>query len=103
MKRDEALKILGAHSTELKQRYKVKSLAVYGSVSRDEARDDSDVDVLVQYEKIPGLFGYMDLKARLEELLGCAVDLGMPEALRPRIKPRVLKEAIIVPGFQALS
>jgi predicted nucleotidyltransferase len=50
MRRDEALAILTAHQEELKE-YGVKSLAIFGSVARDEARPDSDVDLLVEFSQ----------------------------------------------------
>lgn len=93
MRRDEALAILAAHQEELKG-YKVKSLAIFGSVARDEARQDSDVDLLVEFEKPIGLFTFVRLQRYLEEILGCAVDLGTPDSLKPYLQEPVFKEAV---------
>lgn len=95
MQRDETLAILGAHRDELRSRG-VKSLAIFGSVARDEARPDSDVDVLVEIERPMGLFGFLGIQEYLEQILGCEVDLGTPESLKPAVRDRVLQEAVRV-------
>ena len=81
---------------ELAEKYGVKSLALFGSVARDEARPDSDVDLLVEFDRPVGLFAFIGLQQFLETLLGCKVDLGTPRSLKPRVKERVLQEAINV-------
>ena len=96
MTRDHALTILREDQGELRQHYGVKSLALFGSVARNEASTASDVDLLVDFETAPGFDGYMALKFRLEDLLGCRVDLVMRRALLPRAEPAVAREAIRV-------
>jgi len=81
---------------ELAEKYGVKSLALFGSVARDEAHPDSDVDLLVEFDRPVGLFAFIGLQQFLETLLGCKVDLGTPRSLKPRVKERVLQEAINV-------
>ncbi len=95
MRRDEILRLLSEHRAELEQ-LGAKSLALFGSAARDEARQDSDVDLLVEFERPVGLFEFVDLKSYLENLLGCQVDLGTPASLKPRLRERVLKEAVYV-------
>ncbi len=95
MRRDEALAILAAHHEEL-ARLGVKSLAIFGSVARDEARPDSDVDILVELERPMGLFGFLEVKEHLERMLGRRVDLGTPDSLKPSLQETVLKEAVRV-------
>jgi len=97
MTRDEVLHVLQEHHSELRDRFGVKSLALFGSAARGEARIRSDVDLLVEFDKPVGLFEFIDLKLFLEQLLGRHVDLGTPESLRPRLRERVLAEAIHVP------
>jgi predicted nucleotidyltransferase len=94
LRRDEALAILSQHQAELKEEFAVKSLAIFGSVARDEARADSDVNLLVEFDKSVGLFHIAGLQRYLEDLLGRPVDLGTPDALRPEMKERVLQEAV---------
>ena len=96
MKRDDVLRILREHHQELKD-FQVKKLALFGSVARDEARANSDVDLLVEFEGRPTFDQYMDLKFFLEDLFGVAVDLVTVDTLKPRLRPRVESEAIDVP------
>ena len=93
MKRDEALEILAHHQADLKK-LGVKSLAVFGSVARDEAGPDSDVDLLAEFQRPFGLFKYVKLKEYLENILGCSVDLVTPAALHPALRDRILGEAV---------
>ena len=72
----------------------VSSLAVFGSVARGEDRGDSDVDLLVEFSRPIGLFHFAEVTLWLEDLLGRPVDLVMPDALKPRIRERVLGEAV---------
>jgi len=96
MKRDEVVRILKAHQAELHEQYGVKSLALFGSVAREEARPDSDVDLLVEFDRPVGLFAFIGLQLYLEAQLGCKVDLGTPRSLKSRLKASVLREAIRV-------
>lgn len=96
MKRSEVLRILHQQRMELAGQYHVASLSLFGSVARDEARPDSDVDLLVEFSQPVGLFQFIELQQKLEALLGSKVDLGTPRSLKPRIKERVLREAIRV-------
>jgi uncharacterized protein with HEPN domain/predicted nucleotidyltransferase len=95
MRRDEALAILTTHQSELKE-FGVKSLALFGSVARDEAKPESDVDLLVEFQsgKSIGLFELVKLQQHLETLLGCAVDLVTPDSLKPRLRDRILNETV---------
>ena len=96
MKRSDVLRILHEKRGELYDKYGVKSLALFGSVARDEARPDSDVDLLVEFDRPVGLFAFIGLQQFLETLLGSKVDLGTLRSLKPRLKDSVLQEAIHV-------
>jgi predicted nucleotidyltransferase len=96
MKRNDVLRILQKERQELVDRYNISALSVFGSVARDDARQDSDVDILVEFSQPVGLFQFIELQQRLEALLGSNVDLGTPRSLKPRIKERVMQEAIRV-------
>ena len=74
----------------------VKALAIFGSIARDEAVNNSDVDVLVVFEGKGNFDLFMDLKFYLEELLGMQVDLVTDKALRPQIRRAIEKEMIHV-------
>lgn len=102
MRRSEILQTLEARRDELVE-MGVKSLAIFGSAARDEARPESDVDVLVEFREPATFNGYMDLKFFLEDLLGRPVDLVTRRSIRPRLKERIESEAQYVQGLQALS
>ncbi len=96
MKKEQALKILREHRDELHLQG-VKSIAIFGSVARDEENLKSDVDILVEFDNARhkiGLFAYVRLQRRLEELLGTQVDLVTPNALKRQLKDKILNEAI---------
>ena len=95
MRRDEAIRILETHRDEM-DRFDVKSLSIFGSVARDEARPDSDLDVLVEFRGRPTFDGYMGLLEYLEDLLGSTVDLVTSGGLRPELRPYVEPELIRV-------
>ncbi len=81
---------------QIKRRFSVERLSVFGSVIRDEAGEESDVDVLVVFEKKANFDIFMDLKFYLEELLGMGVDLVTEKALRPQVRRAIEQEMIDV-------
>lgn len=96
MTRQEVLSTLCAQRAMLHAHFGVARLALFGSVARDEAQSDSDVDLLVEFDRPVGMFRFMELQNHLEDLLGCGVDLGTPQSLKPRIRDRILAEAVHV-------
>ncbi|MFW6154294.1 MAG: nucleotidyltransferase family protein [Planctomycetota bacterium] len=96
MKREAVVAILTEHLEQLRDEYGVRQLLLFGSVARDEAGPGSDVDVLVEFDRPTGLFGLFQLQDRLAELLGCPVDLGTVEGLKPRMRRRVQQELVRV-------
>ena len=97
MTRQEILDRLNSEAPALKAKYAVKSLAVFGSMARGDDHEDSDVDVLVDFEGRATFDNFMGLKLDLEELFGRKVDLGTPAMVRPELRSLVEKEAILVP------
>ena len=95
MTREEVLVKLGASRPEL-DAFHVTSLSIFGSVARDEASADSDVDVLVEFdpEAVVGLFEFVRLQRYLTLLLGRRVDLATPAALHKALRASILREAI---------
>ena len=94
--RDEALHILRAHQVELRERFGVTELALFGSTVRNEARPDSDVDILVAYDELPDWISYFSVQPYLEELLGRPVDVCTSMELRDEMRARVEAEAVRV-------
>jgi predicted nucleotidyltransferase len=95
MPRDQVLRVLREHISTIRN-FGIKSVAIFGSVARDQAGPDSDLDVLVEFDPPPTFRRHMDLKFYLEELVGCPVHLGTPNELKARIRARVQSEAIHV-------
>jgi predicted nucleotidyltransferase len=93
---DQLLHQLRRHLPELVTRYHVRSLGVFGSYVRGEQQRDSDVDVLVTFDQIPGLLKFIELENYLSDLLGLRVDLVMHDALKPAIGEQILAEVVPV-------
>jgi len=93
---EDIKRILLQHKTELKKRFRVKTIGVFGSYVRGEQKRQSDVDVLVEFEEPVGLFEFMDLEMYLTGLLGVKVDLVSKKALKPHIGERILKEVAMI-------
>jgi uncharacterized protein len=81
---------------ELRSRFGVSSISVFGSVARGDERADSDVDHIVEFDRSVTLFDLADLRRRLTEILGCNVDVGTADGLRPRAREQALREAVRV-------
>jgi uncharacterized protein len=96
MQRDDALAVLKLNRRRLQEEFGVRSLALFGSVARNESKPNSDVDLLVEFGRQTGYFGLVRLQLFLQEALGCDVDLGTPGSLRPSVRERVQREAIRV-------
>jgi len=96
MKREEVLRVLGQHRDQIEREHGVHFLALFGSVARDQASPESDIDLLVEFATRPGFDGYMRLKEHLESLLRQRVDLVMTGALKPSVRPEIEREAIHV-------
>ncbi len=93
MRSEEVLTRLAAHRDEL-TRIGVRSLSLFGSVARGEDRPESDIDLLVEFNRPTSLFELFAIRRRLEDILGRRVDLVPRDGLKPRIRDAVLREAI---------
>ena len=90
------LQVIADHREELARDFGVKSLALFGSVVRDEATSASDVDLLVEFDGRPvGLFHLSRTQHYLEGILGIPrVDLVLRDSIKPALRERILREAI---------
>lgn len=95
MKKLEALNLVQSHQQELRK-LGVKSLGLLGSVARDQANPQSDVDILVELNDTVGFFEFFKIKHYLEDLFQCPVDLGTADALKEHLRQPILEEAIHV-------
>ncbi len=92
---DEYLKILRNHAEDLKNRFGIRSLRLFGSVARNEHQEGSDVDVCV--EMAPNLYQLISLKQGLEALLGCTVDVvRMNRNMSPFLKREIERDGIYI-------
>ena len=96
MRKQEALDFFAAHKQQIIERFGVKHLALFGSVVRDEAGEDSDLDVLVEFEGQETYRNYFDLLFYLEDNLHCEIDLVNRDSVRPQLKPYIENEALYV-------
>ena len=95
--REEILRVLQKNSEAIKA-YGVRRLGLFGSCARGENTPKSDLDFVVDFER-KSFDAYMDLKAFLEQLFGCRVDLVIADAIKPRLRTPILEGAIHAPGL----
>lgn len=93
MELKDVQRLLHEHEAEIKE-MGAQNLALFGSIVRGEAHSDSDIDVLVEFSGPVTFDRYMELKFFLEDLLGCKVDLVLRDTLKPRLRERILAEAV---------
>lgn len=94
MNKEEIIKILEEVGEEVKQKYKAEIKGIFGSYVRGEEKEDSDVDVLVDFEEGADLFDFVGTALFLEDKLHRKVDVVTERSLRKEIKPYVLKEIV---------
>jgi uncharacterized protein len=87
---------LRAMLPELREKYHVRSLGLFGSYARGEADARSDVDLLVEFDVTPGFFRFEALSLEIEGALGVKVDLVTRGALKPNIGRRILAELLVI-------
>jgi uncharacterized protein len=89
----ELFDIIKSHANDIKIRFCVKRIGIFGSFARGEQTESSDIDILVEFEK-PTFRNFMNLSFYMEDLLGRKVDLVTVKGLHPRIRPYVEKDVI---------
>ncbi len=93
---EEVKKIVDKHKSVIMEKYKVKEMAIFGSIVRGEQEEDSDIDILVEFYEPIGFFIFLDLEEYLTELLQTKVDLVSKKALKPRIGKYIFQEMIVL-------
>jgi len=100
-RRTDTMKKLGEIEKKLKElkpnlrdKYKVKTIGLFGPYIRGEQKRESDLDILVEFSEPIGLLMFIELEDFLSERLEAKVDLVIRNALKPRIKDRIIKEAV---------
>lgn len=93
---EAVLEALRALMPELRERYDVDTLEVFGSRVRNDVGVQSDIDLLVTFTRTPDLLTFIALEDELSNELGARVDLVMRRSLKPRLRDRILSEAVPV-------
>ena len=88
--------ILSKHKEELRRKYNVKEIGVFGSYARGEQKKSSDIDILVEFEESIGCFKFLEMEEYIGKIVGVKVDLVTKNALKPRIGQHILKEVVAV-------
>lgn len=91
---DEVKAILKQYRDELEQQFKVKSIAIFGSYVRGQQREESDVDLLVEFSSPVSLLHIISLENHLTDLLGVQVDVILRRSIRQELRRAILGEAI---------
>lgn len=93
---ERIISILKEHKAELKEKYGVKEIGIFGSYVRGKYKEKSDLDILVEFEEDAkiGLLKFVNLENYLSDLIGVKVDLVEKSALKPRIGKTILREVI---------
>ena len=92
----ELKRILSEHKPEIKKKFKVKSIGIFGSYARGKSKERSDVDVLVEFSEPIGMFVFLDLEEYLQGIFGLKVDLVSKKALKPKIGENILNEVVYI-------
>lgn len=96
MNRQQVIGLLEQRMPEIRRRFDVTELALFGSAARDQLRPESDIDVLIHFRLSATFAQYMGLKFYLEELLGRSVDLVTAKGLRKEFRPHIERESLVV-------
>ncbi len=93
---DEIITELRRSLPSLVEKYRVRSIGVFGSYVHHKERQDSDIDLMVNFDETPSLLKFIELENYLTDLLGIKVDLVMEDALKPNIGKQILSEVVRV-------
>jgi uncharacterized protein len=94
---NEVIKIINSIKPNLVKKYHTKLIGIFGSYVRNEQKEDSDIDIFIEFETEHKTFdNYIELKFFLEKILNSKVDITIRSAIREEIKENILKEAVYV-------
>ena len=96
MRRYDTLVLNREQILAITARHGARNVRIFGSVARGEDSPESDVDLLVEFEPGRGLLNHAALIEELQNLLGCKVDVASHTGLKPRIRQRVIEEAVVL-------
>ncbi len=93
---NEIREILSSQKEFIRQKYRITELSVFGSYARGEQNENSDVDILVDYDIAPTIIMLVELRDYLSQIFDLKVDIVTKNGLKPRIRERVLAEAVYI-------
>jgi uncharacterized protein len=91
---DAAKRCLTEQKTVLKHKYKISKVGIFGSYVRGEQRNESDLDILIDYDKAPSLVALIEIENMLSHLLGIKVDLVTSKGLKSQLRQHILDEVV---------
>ena len=96
MKREDIISFIAGHKTEFEQRFGVKKIGLFGSYARDEGREGSDIDIVVELKK-PDLFCLIGIKQAIEDALGNKVDIvRLRDKMNKTLRHRIDRDTVYV-------
>jgi predicted nucleotidyltransferase len=95
----EDIKRVLIKNKRLLKRYKVNKIGIFGSCATGKMKKKSDVDLLVDFDEMIDLFDYVHLTDELQQMLKTKVDLSTPDAIKPYIKPKIMREVEWIEGL----
>ncbi|MHA1729723.1 MAG: nucleotidyltransferase family protein [Promethearchaeota archaeon] len=94
--KEKVLSILKKNLSYLKNEFRITTIGIFGSYSKNETSEESDIDILVVFSKSPGIVQFMKMREYLSSILGKKVDLVTKQALKPDLKTNILMETVYV-------
>lgn len=94
--RDQIIEILKSDLPNISKNYNVKSLGLFGSYSREEQSSESDIDILVEFEKPIGFIKFIEFESYLSEKLGTKVELVSSDALKSTIRSNIMENIVYI-------
>jgi len=91
---DEIKQSLSTQKSMLLNKYTINRLGIFGSYVRGEQKNESDLDLLIDYEEAPSLFTLIEIENQLSELLGIKVDLVTQKGIKPQLRNYILEEVV---------
>ncbi len=91
---NEIRQSLSTQKSILQKKYKINRLGIFGSYVRGEQKQESDLDVLIDYEEVPSLITLIEIENHLSELLGVKVDLVTRKGIKPQLRSYILEEVV---------
>ena len=91
---DAVKRCLTDQKSLLKNKYHISKVGIFGSYVRGEQRNESDVDILIDYDEAPSLISLIEMENMLSDLLGMKVDIVTSKGLKPQIRQHILDEVV---------